>query len=258
MSGSIGVVTRLTSRNLKIEFKPVLHPDFRSGAYASYETPMNHVTVISTNGATSGTFKLSVNGHRTGAITVSASLPTVAGLQTILDAVTPAGSLVVSGTPGSVYTLTAALTYLNQFQIIEIVEDATVGGTGVTQAITTQGSDFIDISSPLNSFSYSDSQESVDVTGISEQHRRHASTVDDATWEMSIYEALQSYRMALSPGIEGFIRVFEDGKLTGHRYFVWEVMLTDIKPSFKAFDKVELAVSGRRQGASIVRVGSYY
>ncbi len=256
MAGGIGIITRLTSRNLIIEFKPVLHPDFRAAAYSLYTATLNHVTVVNLNGNIAGTFKLAINGKRTAAITASASLASAA-IQTIVDAVSPApNTYVVSGAAGGPYTITNALTALNQFTIIEIVQDLTA--TGVTQAITSQGSDWIDVSGPLSSFSYNGTSENVDVTGISEKKRRHSTTVSDATFDLSIYENVSTFRQAFYEGVEGYMRVFEDGKTVGKRYFAWEVMLTAVKPSFKAFDKVEISVTGRRQGEELARVGSYW
>ena len=255
---AVGEVTRLTSANLHIEFQPALFPHMpvsSPGAYAGYDTEQNHVTVLSLNGATTGTFKLAVNGHRTAAITASGSLA-ASDIQTALEALPNVGAsdLVVTGDPGGDFTITAGGALENEFLIIEIVDDTTT--PGVTQTITSQGSKWYRLDAEASSFSYTDTQETTDTTGISEKARRHSSTVADATFELNLYEANQDYRGILTKGVEGYLRVFEDGKVVGKRYFAWEVLLTEVSSDFQAFEKIEVNVSGRRQGVDIARVGS--
>lgn len=254
---AIGDVTRLTSANLHIEFQPALYPRMRSAAYAAYDTEMNHVTVLSLNGAASGTFKLAINGKKTAAITASGSLASSA-VQTAIEAVVGAGNMTVTGSAGGPFTLTAAATLLNEFLVIEIVDCTGACIDVVSQAITSQGSKWYRLDAEARNFSFSGSQEATDVTGISESSRREQSTVSDATFDMGLYECKQSYRAILLEGVEGYLRVFPDGKLAGNPYFAWEVLLKDANESFEAFEKIEIDVSGRRQGAPIARIGSIW
>lgn len=253
----IGDITRITSVNLVIEFQPALYPHMRATSYAAYDTPQNHVTVLSLNGATTGTFKLRVNGHLTAAITASGTLAAEA-VQTALEALPNVGAdnLLVTGSAGGDFTITAADDLLNEFLVIEIVDDTTA--PGVTQKITSQGSKWYRLDSEASSFSYTATQETTDVTGISDKARRHSSTVTDATFEISLYEALQNYRAILTEGVEGYVRVFEDGKADGKRYFAWQVLLTEVGSNFQAQEKIEISASGRRQGEAIARVGSIW
>jgi hypothetical protein len=254
---SIGDVTRITSANLHVEFKPALYPNIRAGTYAGYSADTNHVAVVDINGSTTGTFKLVVNGYKTAALTASGTLAAT-DVQTALEALenVGAGGITVTGDAGGPFTLTAAADLLNAFLVIEVADDAT--DEGVTVEVTSQGSSWYTLSSEASSFSHSGTQETTDVTGISEKSRRHASTVSDANFELSIYEALQAYRHFLIEGVQGYLRVFEDGKAAGRRYFAWEVMLTDVSENFEAFEKVEIEISGRRQGDAIARIGSIW
>ena len=124
--------------------------------------------------------------------------------------------------------------------------------------ITSQGSRWYTISAEASDFSFSGTQETTDVTGMSEKSRRHASTVSDATFSLSIYEAKQEYRHAFAEGVEGYLRVFDDGKLVGNRYFAWQVLLTDVEESYPMHEKIEISIDGRRQGDPIARVGSVW
>jgi len=257
---AIGEVTRITSKNLVIEFQPAAYPRHEAKKYAAYGEELNHETEIYLNGATSGTFCLAVNGHKTSAIDISGfSSNGVQEVQAALDAL-PYGAnalTVTAGTDGDFnITATPAGVLENEFLVIEILDDTT--SPGVTQIIQQQGSKFYQLQAEVQSFSYSETQESVDTTGISETSRRHTSTVGDATFEITLYEALKDYRAILYPGVEGYLRVFEDGKQIGKRYFAWEVLLNEGGSSFEQFEKVEIDVSGRRQGAPIARVGSIW
>lgn len=255
---AIGEVTRITSAQLVIEFQPALYPRMEAENYAGYGEEANHETELYFNGATEGTFKLAVNGHRTADITITGTGDETA-VQTALDAL-PYGedALTASaGTGGDVNIKATADGVLeNEFLVIEIVDDETA--PGVTQNIITQGSRFYALEAEVSSFSYSETQESVDVTGISETARRHSQTVSDATFEITLYEALKDYRAILYPGVEGYVRVFENGKEVGKRYFAWEIMLNEGGSNFEQFEKVEIDISGRRQGAPLARVGSIW
>lgn len=264
MAGQIGQVTKITSRDLVVEFQPVLDPNVNvaspATAYAAYGEDMNHVTVLDLNGSTTGSVVLVVNGHRTDPIDV-ADLEGVGGaavLELALEALPNVGTggLVVTGDDEGPFTITAAAALENSWVVIEIVDDTS--DNGLTQLVTTQGSTFYRLEADISSFSYTSTIETTDVTGIADRERRHASTVSDATWEATFYEALREYRNILSEGVEGYLRVFENGKVIGRRYFAWEVMLTEASSGMEAFEKIEIDVSGRRQGAPIARVGSIW
>jgi hypothetical protein len=255
---AIGDVTRLTTANLVIEFKPAKHPDFRATNYASYEDDATHVCVLALNGASAGTFKLAVNGRQTADITASGTLASSV-VQTALEALdnVAAGDLTVTGSAGGAFTITAAQALLTEFLIIEVVDIATTGGTP-TITVTTQGSQWYQVDAEASSFGTSGTQETTDVTGMSEKQRRHASTVQDATFELAIYESRQDYRHACVEGVEGYLRWFDDGKASGRPYEAWEILLTDASVSREAFEKIEIELSGRRQGAPIARPGSIW
>lgn len=255
---AIGEVTRITSKELVIEFQPAAYPRHEALQYAGYGEELNHETELYLNGSTTGSFRLAVNGHRTAAINAAAI--TSQTIQTALDAL-PYGAnalTVAAATAGGDHKISATADGVleNEFLVIEIVEDTT--DKGVTQIIQKQGSKFYQLQAEVSSFSYSATQESVDVTGISETSRRHTTTVGDATFEITLYEALKDYRAILYPGVEGYLRVFEAGKQLGRRYFAWEVLLTEGGSSFEQFEKVEIDISGRRQGAEIARIGSIW
>lgn len=253
---SIGEVTRITSANMVVEFQPALHPLYRAGSYAGYDEEQNHVVVLALNGAASGTFRLVVNGYRTAPITASATLAATA-VQSALEALPNVGTgdLTVTGSAGGAFTITAAAALENEFLIIDVV-DKTGAASAVSISVTSQGSKWYRLDAEMSGLSYSSTIDTVDVTGMSEKARRHSSTVSDATFDLTLYEALREYRFMLVAGVEGYLRVFEDGKEINKRYFAWQTMFSDDATDFKAFDKVEISISGRRQGVDIAPVGS--
>lgn len=255
---SVGDVTRLTSANLVVQFKPALYPNInaRSTLFASYDTAMNHIVVLNLNGATAGTFRLKVDGYETANITAGVALA-AATVQSALEGLpnVATGDLAVTGSAGGPFTITAAQALLNKFLIIEIELDTMTGGDPYL-TITQQGSDWYTISAEASSFSYTSTQETTDVTAIAEKERRHEPTVSDATFEISLYETLADYRSILKEGIQGYLRIYEDGVYDDAPYFAWEILLTDAEVSMEMFEKIEISLSGRRQGAPIARVGS--
>ena len=78
----VGSVSRITSANMVIEFKPALYPRMRATNYATYATDMNHVTVLSLNGATTGSFTLTVNGKKSATLSPSGTLA-IAAINTV-------------------------------------------------------------------------------------------------------------------------------------------------------------------------------
>lgn len=231
-------ITRITSKNLVVE----LLPNHAAG------THVQALTVPTDN--SSGSFKVRVNGYISAAINFSGI--STGSIDTAIQATTEGANLTAGGSAPN-FTLTSSDNVYYTFQI----EDDTGNGTAASTAVTTQGAGVLTLNTEANSFSYAETQESTDVSPINADSRIHLPTVKDATWEISLYEALQSYRHIVKPGLEGELTVYEAGKGSGLRYFVWNVLILEASNTMNQFEKVELDVSGRRQGAEVVPVGSY-
>ena len=249
---------RITSKDLQVDFQPIGLADLESeNALPVYGTDQNCVVTITQSGVTADTWKLRVNGYQTAALAGDIDS---ADLQTALEALPNVGSgdVTVAGVAteaAGTHTLTAASNLLNEFLLYEVQEEDVVG-TAVL-AYTSFGSKVYTISAEISSFSFSENQETVDATAISETARIHLPTVRDLNWDAMFYEARQTWRHLLQGGMAGYLTVYEQGAGSGKRYFAFETLLTDANVSAEQFEKIEIEVSGRRQGDWIIRPGSY-
>jgi len=249
---------RITSKDLKVVFQPIGLADLESrNPLPVYGVDQNCVVEITQSGVNVDTWVLRVNGHPTAALDGDI---TSAALQTALEALpnVGAGDLTVTGvnTEGAgTHVITAAANLLNEFILFEIV-DAAEPDTAVLEYVTFGSKDYI-ISAEISSFSYSENQETTDATAISETARIHLPTVRDMTWDAMFFDALQTWRHILQGGMAGFITVYEKGFGEGKRYFAFEALITDVNVNAEQFEKIEIEVSGRRQGDWIIRPGSY-
>lgn len=220
----------------------------------SYEEDQNHISLLTFAGSvTGGTFRLRVNGYRTAPIDHDA---TASEIQTALEALPSigVGNIIVHSDPP--FVIEAAGDLVNQFLLISL-ETSLVGTGSLTHTYRAIGSSQITLSNDVSSFSYSDTQETTDTTAIADKARSHSQTVSDLTWDAMIYEALQDWSSILFRGVEGWITVYENGKGSGKRYFAMPVMFLTVGSDFSAQEKIEISLSGRRQGDYLFPPGSY-
>lgn len=251
-------IRRKTSKDVAITFQPVIHPRSVYTAACVYPvlgTAQDHIVNVTVPASiTAGSYYVRVNGYRSAAILFSSN---AAAVETLVEAITGvgAGNLTVSGTlPDLVFTATGDLQ--DKFLHIEIEGGELTGGT-VTLEVAQAGSEVILISSETSSFSYVTTSDTVDMTAINEEARIEMTTVSDGTFSLSVYEALQEWRHMIIDGMEGYLTVYETGIGTGKRYFVWDALFTETSVSLEQFEKIEIEISGRRNGLDIIPVGSY-
>ena len=250
--------SRITSKDMVIVFQPAGLADLESvNALPVYGTDQNCVVTITQLGNNANTWKLRVNGHQTAALDGDI---TSTALQTALEALpnVASGDITVTGvasTGAGTHTLTAASDLLNEFILYEIQEEDVAGEAVLSY--TSFGSKDYTLSAELSSFSFSEDQETTDATAISETARIHLPTVRDMTWEAMLYEALQTWRHLLVSGMAGWLTVYEQGIGSNKRYFAFEALFTNTSINAEQFEKIEIEMSGRRQGDWIIRPGSY-
>jgi len=147
------------------------YAEFKHGRGAD---PQPHIAQFVFNDTlTGGTFRLRVNGEETADITFS---DTEADLITAVDAALDAlagldaGELAMTGTDLVDMTLTSNV---NKFYRIESVSDAealtgaTTNDAHLTINTTQIGGDWIALSADMSEFSYEETSETTDVTGLS-------------------------------------------------------------------------------------------
>ena len=223
--------------------------------YPVLGTAQDHIVNLTIPASVSaGSYYIRVNGYRSAAILYTSN---AAAAELIVEAITGvgAGNLTVSGTlPNLILTATGDLQ--DKFLHIEVEQGTLVGGTATIE-VTQAGSEIILISSETSSFSYVTTSDTVDMTAINEEARIEMTTVSDGTFSLSVYEALQEWRHMVVDGMEGYMTVYETGIGTGKRYFVWDALFTETSVSLEQFEKIEIEISGRRNGLDIIPVGSY-
>lgn len=244
---------RITSAGTFVEFK--------HGRGATAQAHVQHL-YMNTN-VSGGTFRLRVDGVLTNDIAWNGTPATLIGnINTALDAVTPsAGDIVATGAAQTDITLTGAA---NGFWRIEIDADnlALTGNTTTDPDLTTEvtqiGGAWIALSADMSEFSYEETSETTDVTGLSEVEQEVLVVKSNASFSLSLYEANQSWSPTIYSGIEGRMRVFNEGKVVGKKYLEMECLLETVSGSNPDHDVIEKEISGMRQGAWIAPPDSYW
>lgn len=244
---------RITSAGTFAEFK-----HSRAAAEAA------HVQTLSVEGTVSGgTFRLRVNGKLTAAIAWDAIDATVvSNINTALDAITPsAGDVVCTGATVEAMTLTGAAVGYWRIAIdkdAELLTGNTTTNPNITTLVTTIGGAWFALSADMSEFNYEETSETTDVTGLSELEQEVLVVKSNASFSLSLYEANQSWSPTIYAGIEGRLRVFNEGKVVDKKYLEMECLIESVSGNTPDHDVLEKEVSGMRQGAWIAPPDSYW
>lgn len=245
----MALTNRITSKDLVVEFLA-----------GEGDAAAIHVeTLAFATGISAGTYKLRVNGKLTGSITFSATIAThLTAINAALDAILGAGKIVATGASNALITLTAdaALWYTIVQEAVSLTGNSTTD-PDITQHVTTQGTSLVRISTEISKLSYEEKSNTVDVTAISEEDATEIPVKNEMTFSMSIYEAQQHWPFLFSSQT-GIYYVYEQGKVTGKKYFVFRGVLDGVSKEYPDHEKVELKLSGKRQGAMIVDFDGIY
>jgi hypothetical protein len=256
----IKVTSRITSEKIRIDFLP--------GSLVE-ATHIQHIYFDSANDG--GTFKLWVNGETTAAITFSATPATlVSNINTALDALAnlTAGDIVASGSVITDITLTASGAGNKFFRILPHPDNETTITQGTpnnnpkeVHDVTTQGSSWITLSAQASSFSWERSLETVDVTAISEFDRLEIGVAEAVSFDISLYKleaGSEDWVYAIYGGNNGLLWVFPEGKVVGKEHFQFQALIESVGEDYPDHEKVEIEISGMRQGAFTEQPNSIY
>lgn len=256
---SLAVTNRLTSKDVRIEFTPcALAPATHDEAFQF------HLDIAS------GTFKLRVNGELTSAITFDETTPgdTATAIQAALDALANLSSseIGVTGSDTNADTDHDSFRFLaagNGFYRIVVEADALVGNTStdanIVRTITVQGSETYVLSGELTQFSYEESTDTVDVTAISELEATEIAVKSSMSFDATIYDANEDFTLfALKSGENGLYTVYKEGKVLGKEVFAFTGLAESIGKELPDHEKIEISLSGMRQGAMSIPFGSIY
>lgn len=245
----MALTNRITSKDIVIEFLPGV-PGLSQA----------HVeTLAFATGISAGTYKLRINGKLTGSITFSGTVAThLTAINAALDAALGASVLVASGASNALITVTASVA--KWYTILQDSVALTGNSTtdpDITQNVTTQGSALVRISTEISKFSYEEKSHVVDVTAISEVSATEIPVKNEMTFSASIYEAVQDWPF-LFAGQTGIYYVYDQGKVSGKHWFSFRGVLEGVTKDYPDHEKVELKLSGKRQGAMLAPFNSIY
>lgn len=251
---AINVTKRITSENLLLQWQPGNTVD------------ASHIQdLIFDSAVDGGTFKLWVNGEVTAAITMSPTPATlVTNINAALDALAnlSAGDIVASGSDIVQIILTAtgapALLTFFRIQIMDGAETTLTQGTPndnikLQTQVTTQGSALVTLSAQAQSFEWTLSAETVDVTPLSQRARIDLPVAETLECTLSLYkqEALsvgEEWVYSIYEGANGVLTVYPEGKIVGKEHFSFVMLISSDNEKFPDHEKVDVEISGKRQG----------
>lgn len=241
-----GNVTRRTSEDTYVEYEPC-------GVLAS---PHVAHLVIAPDGTPSGTFKLWLNGVITGAITYNATPATlVTNIQTALDAAQNPDAFTVSNS-GDIMILTADA--VGYWKIKIIWEDTMTNVVDFYVDTITQGTQLFPLTGEVSKFNYQGSNNLIDVTALNEKDVWEITGNRSMTWELTVFEADQTWAHILFEDAQGVFTVYKTGKLPGSKYFSFRGLVDSYGEQFTQGEKLEITVSGVRQGKMLIPFESIY
>lgn len=238
---------RFTSENILIQYLPC-------GVAAAH---IQHLRFNST--VAGGSFKLRINGVLTAAITFNATVATlVSNINTAITAAIGASQITATGTLVTDITLTSTP---QKFWEILVEADALTGNTttdpNVTTDVTTQGSTLYTLSAQISKFNYEVTDDTVDVTAISEKNATEIPVKQSMTFDISLYAADESWNWAVRSGKRGILYVYPQGKVPGNKYFAFWALFDKYSESYPDHEVVEKEMSGVRQGDMVVPFDSF-
>lgn len=239
---------RVVSKDVVIEFRPGEH---KPGTNATHVQRLIFDTTV-----TSGTYRLWINGVSTGAITFTTGANTHRdAIDTAVEAVLGAASVVTAKI--SDYEFTITLAAANVFVRFDIADDSLTGGKVVTRLTTAGGQTYV-LEGSIKDVSIEETTDTTDTTPIGHYDSRDEATRRSATVSLNIYEATEAWTYALFGGNRGLLTIWETGKVSGGKMVGMYVLLTDYSLTIPDHDKLEIALTGVKQGAYVYPIGTIY
>ena len=122
------------------------------------------------------------------------------------------------------------------------------GGNPLTDTITLTGDQ--------TTFEIDRKVDTVDVTAGNEKARAFRPTIESLDWTLTIFDAQQSYLNRIQPRKEGKLSIYKVGLGSGKPIEEFNVLITGYSESFPFDKSLEIQITGVRQGAHLVEVGS--
>jgi hypothetical protein len=236
---------RITSQNLVMEYTPC------GDAAVMHEVELEFVQHGSDPLA--GAFVLWVDGHLTAPITYNATVATLAtSVGAAIDAVLPA-TFTVAAVGGKVNIVADAVGY---HRILGLL--GTLVADKINVVVLAQGTQTVSITSQASSFSWEDTIDTTDATALNQFDAVNIPVKGSMTFEISLFRANLDWDYFFHSAAEGQFTIYEEGKVTGKKYFAFNALLDSDGGNAPDHDKMERTISGSRQGSMVVPFNSYY
>ena len=219
-----------------------------------------------------GVFKLKVNGSSTSDITISNSL---AGstIATKINALSGISNVAVSGNISKGYTITGRGTANFLIEIIYSgslsvtgnyisngISSSTLDDTDYKSIVIQQGSQLIRLSADIMSMKFGTKVKTTETAGLSEIEDYPEVVGSSGTFSLSMYgTVVGNWLIPMSTeGLSGIIYWYPTGKIIGETYAAMRVLLDGFDEDLPFHEKVEIDISGVKQGAWIAPKGTLY
>lgn len=241
-----------------------------AGTYAEFKHGLTSAEQIQTmqfvfnDTLTGGVFRLRVNGYETNDITFSATEATlITNVDAALDALSnlASGELALTGTDLVNMTLTSNVSKF--YRVVSVSDAQALTGSTTPDDhllinMTQIGGAWIALSADMSEFNYEETSETTDVTGLSEVEQEVLVVKSNASFSLSLYEANQSWSPVIYSGIEGRLRVFNEGKVINKKYLEMQCLVESVTGNTPDHDVLEKEISGMRQNEWISPPDSYW
>ena len=231
------------------------------------------VATLNITGTPAGTVKLTVDGFESADITLSATTMASA-LQTALNAITgvPSSEFTVAGTLSAGFTITGAspirwtIGFVLGTSTNTIAIDYTTRGIGTEQLEVTdaqiiirqQGSRFLRLTADIMSMKFGTKVKTTETAGLAQIEDYPEVVGSSGTFSLSMYGTVAGeWLIPMSTeGLSGTIYWYPTGRVIGETYAAMRVVLDGFDEDLPFHEKVEVDISGVRQGAMIAPKGT--
>lgn len=231
------------------------------------------IATLSISGTPTGTIKLTVDGTESTDITLSATIAATV-IQTAINGITgvPSTEFTVTGTITTGFTITGAS--IRRWTIGFVLGTSTntlsvsyskrgigtvdLEATDAQVIIRQQGSKFLRLTADVMSMKFGSKVKTTETAGLAQIEDYPEVVGSSGTFSLSMYgTVVADWLIPMSTeGLSGTIYWYPTGRVIGETYAAMRVVLDGFDEDLPFHEKVEVDISGVRQGAMIAPKGT--
>lgn len=248
------IPNRLTSENLRVEFRP-------GATAAPGEASTLTMKLVFDDVASSGSYKLSVNGYPTAEIIFSFGGDTHrAAIETAInDAATDAGlatTFAVTKVSDNEFTITAGDP--DVWANIQVTGSLFYVTGSIFLYPVEYGGETYRLDAVATNVEYTETSDTMEVTPVAARDRVTVERNRSMTINLSLYGADEAWTQALFAGQLGLLTVYETGKVTGGKYWACYVIVKELTKTYPSHNVIELSLVMDRLGSMVIPFDSVY